>query len=70
MSRLVRELMCAAAGIAGVSASAGAQLLGVPVLPPIGVPLPAGNLPLAGPLLPDVLGQPVRARRSARPSIR
>jgi hypothetical protein len=57
MSRLVRHLLCAAAA-AALSASAGAQLLGVPVLPPVGLPGAAPNLPVAGPVLQNLLSQP------------
>jgi hypothetical protein len=58
MSRLFRQLLCAAVGAAALSASAGAQLLGVSALPPINLPVPTANLPVAGPLLQNVLAQP------------
>jgi len=63
MSSLVRHLALAAAAGIALSASAGAQLLGVsalpPVgLPPVGVPPVAGNLPVAGPILENILAQP------------
>jgi len=58
MSRWVLHLLYAAAGASALSASAGAQLLGVPALPPIGLPVPAANLPVAGPVLQNLLGQP------------
>lgn len=56
MSRLLRRLLCAATAL--VSASAGAQLLGVRALPPLALPPPAANLPVAGPLLQNILAQP------------
>jgi hypothetical protein len=58
MSSLVRRLLCAAAAAAVLGSSASAQLLGVPVLPPVGLPLPTSNLPVAGPLLQNILAQP------------
>jgi hypothetical protein len=58
MSRLFRQLLCAAVCAAALSASAGAQLLGVSALPPINLPVPTANLPVAGPLLQNVLAQP------------
>lgn len=57
MSRFVRPLAVAAAGLA-ISASAGAQLLGVGALPPVSLPVPTGNLPVAGPVVQDILAQP------------
>jgi hypothetical protein len=58
MSRIVRYLLAAAAAGAALSASAGAQLIGVPALPPVSLPVPMGNLPVAGPVLQNILGQP------------
>jgi hypothetical protein len=58
MSRWVRQFLCAAAGASALSASAGAQLLGAGVLPPLNLPLPTANLPVTGPLLQNVLSQP------------
>lgn len=58
MSSLIRQLLCAAIGTAVLSASAGAQLLGVAGLPPVNLPLPTANLPVAGPVLQNILGQP------------
>lgn len=58
MSRLVRHLSLAAAAAIALSASAGAQLLGVHALPPVGLPAPTGNLPIAGPVLQNILAQP------------
>ncbi|HEX6785450.1 MAG TPA: S8 family serine peptidase [Sphingomicrobium sp.] len=58
MSRLFRQLLCTALGAAALSASANAQLPGLSAMPPVGLPLPTGNLPVAGPLLQNVLGRP------------
>ena len=59
MSRLARQLFCAAAAGTLLAGTAGAQLLGgaLPV-PPIAVPGPVGNVPVAGPLLQNILAQP------------
>jgi subtilisin family serine protease len=69
MSRFVRQLVCAVAGIAAlcVSAGAGAQLLGG-LVPPVSLPAPTANLPVAGPLLQNVLGQP-GARQAISPTL-
>jgi hypothetical protein len=56
MSSLSRHLAIAAAAVALVSAGAAAQLL--PSLGGPAVPLPTSNLPVAGPVLRDVLGGP------------
>lgn len=72
MSSLVRHLLLsAAAGL--LSASAGAQLLGVGALPPVNLPLPTsnlptGNLPVAGPLLQNILGTPA-AQQAISPTL-
>jgi hypothetical protein len=58
MSRLIRHLLCAAAATAALSATASAQLLGVSALPPVNLPVGTGNLPLAGPVIQDILAQP------------
>ena len=74
MSSLVRNLALAAAAAIGASASAGAQLLGgggllPPVgLPPVGLPAPAANLPVAGPLLQNILSQP-SAQQAISPTL-
>lgn len=59
MSRLARQLFCAAVAGAALAGTAGAQLLGgaLPV-PPIAVPGPVGNLPVAGPIVQNILTQP------------
>jgi hypothetical protein len=58
MSRMIRQLMSAAAGALALSASAGAQVLGIGALPPVSLPLPVANLPVAGPALQNILSQP------------
>jgi len=55
MSSLVRHLALAAAAGMVLSASAGAQLLGVGALPPVRLPVPTGTLPVAGPVLQNIL---------------
>ena len=62
MSSLLRHLaLVSVAGIA-LAPAAGAQLLGLPVAPPVTLPLATGSLPtrdlpVAGPLLQNILGQ-------------
>lgn len=74
MSSLVRHLALAAATTIALSASAGAQLLGgggvlPPIaLPPVGLPAPAANLPVAGPLLQNILSQP-SAQQAIAPTL-
>ena len=58
MSRFVRHLLCTALAVSAFAGGAGAQLLGPLSLPPVGVPGPVGSLPVAGPVLQDVLGSP------------
>ena len=59
MSRLIRRLLFTAIGVAALSASAGAQMLGLPAIPPVAaLPVPTANLPVAGPVLQNILGQP------------
>jgi hypothetical protein len=59
MSRLVRHLLCACAAAAALSSAATAQLLPGVSLPSMGLPAnaPLGNVPIAGPLLQNILGQ-------------
>jgi hypothetical protein len=58
MSRIISRLAIAVAAGTVLAGSAGAQLLGVAPLPQVGLPLPTGNLPVAGPVLQNVLNQP------------
>jgi len=72
MSSFVRHLALAAVAGIALSASAGAQLLGgmVPpiALPPVGLPPPGANLPVAGPVLQNLLGQPA-AQQAINPTL-
>ena len=60
MSSLVRHLLYAAAGAVALAGTAGAQLLPGVSLPPVGLPgtMQTGNLPVAGPILQNILTQP------------
>lgn len=58
MSRLIRRLLFTAVGVAALSANAGAQLLGVGALPRVSLPAPTADLPVAGPVLQNILSQP------------
>ena len=58
MSRLIRQLLCAAVGAATLCASARAQLLGVSALPPVSLPVPTANLLAPAPVLQNILSQP------------
>ena len=73
MSSLVRRLALAAVAGVALSASAGAQLLGGGIVPPVALPLPTGNLPtsnlpVAGPVLQNILGQPA-AQQAIAPTL-
>lgn len=73
MSSLVRRFALAAVAGIALSASAGAQLLGGGLLPPIALPgpvggLPTNNLPVAGPLLQNILAQP-SAQQAISPTL-
>jgi len=71
MSSFVKRAMVAAACWAGlVAGTAGAQLLpsvSVPALPPINLPS-TGNVPVAGPVLGNILSQP-QAREVVAPTL-
>jgi subtilisin family serine protease len=58
MSRRLWHLAGAAIGAFALASSAGAQLLGVSALPPVALPLPTASVPVAGPVLQNVLSQP------------
>lgn len=68
MSRLFPQLLCAAAAGLLLSASAGAQLLGVSALPPVSLPISTSGLPVAGPLLQNILSQP-GAQQAINPTL-
>ena len=60
MSSFVKRALIGAACAAMVAGSAGAQLLpsvALPALPPVGLP-PTGNVPVAGPVLDNILSTP------------
>ena len=69
MSRFVRHLLCTALAASAFAGAAGAQLLGQVSLPSVGVPGPVGNLPVAGPVLQDVLGSPQVQQQIIRPAL-
>ena len=66
MSSFVHRALIAAAAAAVLAGSAGAQLLpgvGLPALPPVG--LPTRDLPVAGPVLQNILAQPAASEAVA-----
>jgi hypothetical protein len=67
MSRLIRQLLYAAMSVTALSASAGAQLLGG-AIPQVSLPVPTANLPVAGPVLQNVLSQP-GAQQAVSPTL-
>ena len=70
MSKFARHIVGLAAAVALFATSAGAQLLPGVSLPPLSAPLPppVGNVPLAGPVLQQVLGTP-EAQQAIRPTL-
>jgi len=68
MSSLLRQLLCAVVSVATLSASASAQLLGVGALPPVSLPVPTTSLPIAGPVLQNLLAQP-GAQQAINPTL-
>ena len=68
MSSFGRYVFSAAMAAALVAGSAGAQLLPSVGLPPVSLPAPVGNVPIAGPALQDVLGQP-QAQQIIHPTL-
>ena len=70
MSSLVRYLLCAATGALALAGTAGAQLLPGVSLPPVGLPgqVQTGNLPVAGPILQNILTQP-GAQQAVSPTL-
>lgn len=68
MSSLVRHLLSAAACALALTGTAGAQLLPGIALPPVGLPVPTGNAPIAGPILQNLLGQPA-AQQAIAPTL-
>ncbi|HKC02611.1 MAG TPA: S8 family serine peptidase [Sphingomicrobium sp.] len=68
MSSFAHYVFSAAVAAALVAGSAGAQLLPGVGLPPVSLPAPVSNVPVAGPVLQDVLGQP-QAQQVIRPTL-
>jgi len=68
MSRLPRQLLSAVAVAVALCANADAQLLGVRALPPVSLPTPPANLPVAGPVLQELLAQP-SAQQAVSPTL-
>lgn len=68
MSSFRRYALSAAVSGTLVAGSAGAQLLPGVGLPPVSLPAPMGNVPVAGPVLQDVLNQP-QAQQVIRPTL-
>lgn len=68
MSRFVRHLLCTALAVSACAGGAGAQLLGPLSLPSAGVPGSVGSLPVAGPVLQDVLGSS-QVQQAVRPTL-
>lgn len=68
MSSFARHLLGAALAGALLTGSAGAQLLPGIALPAVSLPAPVGTVPVAGPLLQDVLGGP-QAQQAIRPTL-
>ena len=69
MSSFLRRALIAATAAAVLTGSAGAQLLpsvGLPALPPVG--LPTRDLPVAGPVLNNILAQP-GAQQAVAPTL-
>jgi hypothetical protein len=69
MSRFARDLLCTALAGATLTASAGAQLLPSVSLPSLPMPAPVGNVPVAGPIVQDVLAQPQVRQQVITPTL-
>jgi len=69
MSRFARYLLCTAVAVSACAGTAGAQLLGAVVLPPIGLPGAARGLPVAGPALQNILGSPQLQQQVLAPTL-
>jgi subtilisin family serine protease len=70
MSSFVRRLLCTTVAAALFTGSANAQLLSGVSLPAVSVPLPQtlGNVPVAGPVIQNVLSQP-GAQQAIQPTL-
>jgi len=67
MSRFARYLLCTTVAASVCAGSAGAQLLGGAGL--LGLPAPVGNVPVAGPMLQNVLGSPQLQQQVVQPTL-
>jgi len=68
MSSFARRLLCSAIAAGLCAGSAGAQLLGGVGLPPVGLPR-ISNLPVAGPVLQNLLDSPQVQQQVVRPTL-
>jgi len=68
MSRIARALLTAATAAALLASGAQAQLLGGIALPPVSLPVPVGNVPVAGPILQNILTTPA-AQQAINPTL-
>src|SRR4051812_18408856 len=69
MSSFVRHFLCTVLAVSACAGGAAAQLLGQGLLPPVGLPRPVANLPVAGPALQDVLSSPQVQQQVVRPTL-
>jgi hypothetical protein len=68
MSRFVRKLLWSAVAGTLVAGTAHAQLLGGIAPPTVSLPVPVGNVPVAGPVIQNVLSQP-GAQQAIQPTL-
>src|SRR6476620_5735100 len=69
MSRIVRKVLWCAVTGALLAGTAHAQLLGGALqVPPIALPIPPANVPVAGPVLQNILSQPA-AQEAINPTL-
>ena len=68
MSRLIQQFACAVIAMTVLSQSSNAQVLGVSALPQVNLPSPAAGLPIAGPVLQNILNQP-GAKQAISPTL-
>ena len=69
MSRFSRYVLGAALTGAMLAGTATAQLVPALPLPPVAVPAPVGNVPVAGPVLQDILAQPDVQQQVIHPTL-
>ena len=68
MSRFARDLLCGVVAVSVCAGTAGAQLFGG-ALPQVGLPAPVGNVPVAGPVLQNVLVSPQLQKQVVTPTL-